>query len=182
MNRAGAAVSGWRRRGLAVSLAVAAAVVAVDQLTKSWALERLSGGRTIDLVWTLRFRLAFNRGMAFSRGSGLGPVIGVVALLVVVGLLVSLGRGRVAGRVGTVAVGAVLGGAIGNVADRFFRSDDGFLQGAVVDFIDLQWWPVFNVADMGITIGGAVLVVTSLLSSRDRADRDPSDVQPASSP
>ena len=50
-------------------------------------------------------------------------------------------------RLGTVAVGLVLGGALGNLADRAFRGDGGFLQGGVVDFIDLQWWPVFNVAD-----------------------------------
>ena len=53
-----------------------------------------------------------------------------------------------------VGIGLVIGGAIGNVLDRLFRAGDGFLGGAVVDFIDLQWWPVFNVADMAITVGG----------------------------
>jgi signal peptidase II len=154
--------------GLGPSVAVAAVVVAVDQLTKAWALDRLDGGRDIDLFWTLRLHLTFNSGMAFSRGRGLGPVIGVVALVVVVMLLSSLRRsGSV---LATVAVGAVVGGAAGNIADRLFRSDDGFLQGHVIDFIDLQWWPVFNVADVGITVGGALLLLSAALGERHRRD------------
>jgi signal peptidase II len=141
------------------SLAVAAVVVAVDQVSKSWARRDLTT-RDIDLFWTLRFHLSFNSGMAFGRGRGLGPVIGVVALVVVVGLLVSL---RTAGSaLATVAVGLVVGGAVGNVIDRMFRAGDGgFLGGHVVDFIDPQWWPIFNVADSAVVIGGALLVVGS---------------------
>ena len=60
-----------------------------------------------------------------------------------------------------MAVGLVLGGATGNIADRLLRSDDGFLQGAVVDFIDLQWWPVFNVADAAVCVGAVLLVLTA---------------------
>ncbi len=163
--------SAGRRPGrkLSLSLAVAAAVVAADQLTKAWALDRLDGGREIHVVWTLRLRLTFNTGMAFSGGRGLGPVIGVVALVVIVGLLVSLRRGGAGGWVGAVALGLVVGGAVGNVADRVFRGDNGFLRGAVVDFIDLQWWPVFNVADAAITVGGVLLVLTSLLTERSPA-------------
>ena len=78
-------------RSLRVPLLIAAAVVLLDQLTKRWALSTLTD-RNIDVVGSLRFNLAFNKGMAFSQGTGLGPVIGVVALLVVVGLLVSIGR------------------------------------------------------------------------------------------
>ena len=51
---------------------------------------------------------------------------------------------------GLVALGLIVGGALGNLVDRAFRGDAGFLQGAVVDFIDVQWWPVFNVADMAV--------------------------------
>ena len=54
--------------------------------------------------------------------------------------------------------GMVIGGAIGNVCDRLFRSGNGFLRGEVIDFIDLQWWPVFNVADIAITVGGVLLI------------------------
>ncbi|MFM8901840.1 MAG: signal peptidase II, partial [Actinomycetota bacterium] len=55
---------------------VIAVVVVLDQATKHWALNELASGRTIDLVWTLRFNLVFNSGMAFSRGQGSGRIIG----------------------------------------------------------------------------------------------------------
>ena len=98
-------------------------VVLVDQLTKQWALNALADGETIDVVWSLRFNLAFNSGMAFSQGAGLGPVIGVVALLVVVGLLVSIGRST--SRLYPLAVGLIIGGAVGNLLDRLFREPAG---------------------------------------------------------
>jgi signal peptidase II len=148
-------------RALRGSLMIAAIVLLVDQLTKQWALSTLDE-RTIDLVWTLRLNLHFNSGMAFGSGEGFGPVIGVVALVVVVALLISLGRRG--DRLSTVATGLVIGGALGNVSDRLFRSP-GWFRGAVVDFIDLQWWPIFNVADMAITIGGVLLVLGSVRAS-----------------
>jgi signal peptidase II len=141
---------------------IALAVVVVDQLTKWWAVNTLDT-RDIDIVWTLRFNLSFNSGMAFGQGQGLGPVIGVVALVVIVGLVLSLKREQ--GRLADVAVGLVVGGAIGNVLDRLFR-EPGWFRGSVVDFIDFQWFPIFNVADMGITIGGFLLVGVSWWSSR----------------
>jgi signal peptidase II len=149
---------GDRRPSLFVPVMIATAVVIIDQLTKAWALRALDD-RNIDVFWTLQFNLAFNTGMAFSQGRGLGPVIGVVALLVVVVLLVRLGREG--GRWAILGTGLVLGGALGNIADRMFR-DEGWLRGAVVDFIDLQWFPIFNVADMAITVGGGLLLFTAL--------------------
>ena len=147
---------------------MAVVVFALDQLTKWWALERLSApDGPIDVIWTLRFNLTFNSGMAFSQGRGLGPVIGAIALVVVVVLVVSVGRG--ASTLGAVAIGMVVGGAAGNLADRLFRSDSGFLQGHVIDFIDVQWWPVFNVADMAVVIGGLLLVLAAWRSGREPA-------------
>jgi signal peptidase II len=151
------------RGGLRLSLLVAAAWLAVDQLTKAWALDALDD-RTIDLIWTLRLNLSFNSGMAFGQGEGLGPIIGVVALVVVVVLVVSLRKGS--STLGAVATGMVIGGAAGNVADRIFRADDGFLSGPVVDFIDFQWWPIFNVADVGIVCGGILLLVAAWRDDR----------------
>ena len=152
------------RRHALLAVGIAAAVVLIDQLTKHWAVNRLSGGRTVDVVGSLRFNLTYNSGMAFSRGAGLGPVIGIVALVVIVALLASLRRqGSI---VSTVGLGLVIGGAIGNILDRLFRDGSGFLGGSVVDFIDLQWWPVFNVADSAITVGGIILVVGSLTGSK----------------
>ena len=56
----------------------------------------------------------------------------------------------------------IIGGALGNLADRAFRSGDGFLGGAVVDFVDLQWWPVFNLADAAVVVGGATIVLRGI--------------------
>jgi signal peptidase II len=158
-------------RGLFVAVAVGWFVV--DQLTKTWAENELAT-RNIDVVGSFRLNLAYNTGTAFSLGGGLGPWIAVLALLVV-GVLVWQGR-SVRTRLGAVALAMIVGGALGNVFDRAFRSpapgsSDGFMQGAVVDFLDLQWWPIFNIADIGIVVGGILLVVSSFFG----ADDDPSD-------
>jgi signal peptidase II len=132
----------------------AAVVVAVDQLTKWWARTTLD--EPVHVIGSLQFNLAFNSGTAFSRFEGWGSVIGVVAI-VVIAVLLRAGR-RVASRRGALAMGAVIGGALGNLADRVFQAGPGFFGGRVTDFIDLQWWPIFNVADIGITVGGALLL------------------------
>ena len=138
-----------------------AAVLVADQVTKHWALQALSDG-PIDLVGSLRLRLAFNSGTAFSVGEGRGGLISALGLVVVAVLLKSVTSRP--GRLPALAGGLVAGGALGNLIDRVFRSGgDGLLGGHVVDFIDLQWWPVFNVADIGI-VGGAMAL--ALLSFR----------------
>jgi signal peptidase II len=138
-------------------LGVAAAVLALDQLTKAWAVDALADGHTIDLVGSLRLRLTINYGSAFSLADGRGPLISLLALVVVA---VLLRTGRHATRPGmAIALGLVLGGALGNLVDRAFRAGDGFLGGGVVDFVDLQWWPVFNVADSAIVVGAILLFV-----------------------
>ena len=146
-----------RRRHNLVLLGVAALVVAIDQLTKWWALETLEN-QTIDLVWTLRLNLVYNTGAAFGLAQDWDTVIAVVALLfVIVVAWASWGGRRLS--MPPVLLGMVLGGAIGNLADRAVRAGDGFLGGAVVDFIDLQWWPVFNAADSAIVVAGIILVL-----------------------
>ena len=139
---------------LALGGVTAAFVVAVDQVTKSWALRVLDDG-PVDVVWTLRLNLSFNSGAAFGLGKGLAPFF-VAAGVVMVVVLVAVGRAAGTTPPAAVALGLVLGGAVGNLADRLLR-DHG---GAVVDFIDLQWWPVFNVADAAITCGALALVLT----------------------
>jgi signal peptidase II len=159
-----AAVASPRSGALAVvSLAIAVAVAVLDQITKHWALDALSGRGPRHVVWTLQWNLTFNSGMAFSRGQGAGPFIGALALVVVVVLVVSLRRSGSA--VSAVAVGLVVGGAIGNLIDRLFRGD-GWLRGSVVDFIDFQWFPIFNVADMGVTIGSALLLLFAAMHTK----------------
>jgi signal peptidase II len=137
---------------------VALLVVGLDQLTKWWALQTLDT-RTIDLVWTLRLNLVLNRGAAFGLGSRYAPLIALAAVVVVVFVLGTT-RGLDA-RWPRLGIALVLGGALGNLTDRMFREGTGFLGGAVVDFVDLQWWPVFNVADAAVCVGAALLVLTA---------------------
>ena len=142
------AVRAWR-----APVAIALAVIALDQLTKHWAVTSLGTDREIDLLWTLRLNLAFNNGMAFGQGQGFGPVIAVIATVVIVYLLVSLQTE--ASPMGTIGMGLLIGGAAGNLIDRLFRGGDGFLQGGVVDFIDLQWFASCYSADIAINVGAA---------------------------
>ncbi|MGZ4760452.1 MAG: signal peptidase II [Acidimicrobiales bacterium] len=166
---AAAPPAGDGRRRIGLVLAVAAAVIVVDQLTKWWAVETLSS-RTIDVVWKLRLILVENRGSSFSLTQSGGPVLSLLALGVVGGLL-WYSRG-VRSRWALVALGLIAGGAVGNLIDRALRGDAGFMQGAVIDFIDVQFWPVLNVADMGISIGAVLLVVVLAFSPGDGAEAD----------
>jgi len=144
---------------------VAVGWVLLDQLSKSWAVRNLTS-RDVDVVWTLRFNLAFNSGASFSMGDGYGRWIALVAVGIV-GLLVWQGL-NVQSRLSAVALAMIVGGALGNVLDRAFRDGGGsFLGGSVVDFIDFQWWPVFNIADMGVVVGAILLVVSSFLPGPD---------------
>jgi len=140
-----------------------AIVLVVDQVTKSWAVERLGDGSIIRVVGSLQLRLVYNRGMAFSRGEALGPLIGIVASVVAVVLVVWMRRATPGVR--SAAVMAILAGAVGNIIDRLIRSP-GWMRGPVVDFVDVQWWPVFNVADAAITCGAVTLIVLSFAPQR----------------
>ncbi len=159
------------RLSWAGAAAVAAVSVGVDQATKSWALEALDGRDPIHVLSTLQLALSFNDGVAFSLGRGSGLAVVPLALVVVVAVVV-LAR-NLPGRLAATAVGLVVGGAAGNIVDRLVRDHDG----AVVDFIDLQWWPVFNVADACIVVGGALLALCSL-----RAPAAPETTEPDPEP
>jgi signal peptidase II len=138
---------------------LAALVVLLDQAAKHWALSALADG-PVDLVGSLRLKLTFNDSAAFSVGGGRTALIAAIGL-VVVGVIVRMGW-RAEERLWAAGLGVVLGGALGNLVDRAFRTGDGFLGGRVVDFVDLQWWPVFNVADMALWVGIGLLALSSL--------------------
>jgi len=140
-------------------------VVLADQATKNWALNSLSDGRTIDLVWTLRFNLVFNSGMAFSQGQGWGRLIGLLAIGVAVWLW--FGLRKATSQLSVVGTSMLIGGALGNVVDRMFRGEK-WLAGSVIDFIDLQWFPVFNIADSAVTLGASMLITSSFAASRTK--------------
>jgi signal peptidase II len=146
-----------RRFVLAGSVAII--IVVVDQLTKSWAVRRLSQG-DIHIVWKLDLELTYNSGASFGLARGWAPVVGGVAVTAVVLLLAAVRQVRSDAL--AVALGLVIGGALGNLSDRIFRGHHG----AVVDFIALHFWPTFNVADSCIVVGA---VTAALLVSR----RDP---------
>jgi signal peptidase II len=151
-------VLSFRRQAILVGL-----VVLLDQVTKSWAVSSLTNGRVIHVIGSLQFSLGFNSGFAFSQGQGLGPVVGIFAIVAVLFLLRAIRKAT--SQLSAVALCAIVAGAIGNIADRIFRGE-GWLHGRVVDFIDVQWWPVFNVADSSITVGACVLIAAMLMESR----------------
>jgi len=143
------------RRLLLIAL-VTAAVVAVDQVTKTWALHHLASGPT-HVIWTLQLNLTFNDGIAFSQVTGATALVTTVALVVLGALVVVAVRSR--GTYSAVVCGLVIGGALGNLADRLIRQHGG----GVIDFIDLRWWPVFNVADAAISVGVVLAAGRALL-------------------
>jgi len=152
------------RHRLRLTMAIALALIAIDQSTKHWAVNALTDEPPHHVIWTLQWNLTFNSGMAFSKGQGLGPIIGLIAVIVVV--VVLLGVRRNSNPMVAIAAGFVVGGALGNLADRLFRGD-GSLDGSVVDFIDFQWFPIFNVADMAVNVGGVLFVLWSLFSKQE---------------
>lgn len=150
------------------SILVALAVLVVDLATKYLAISALSGEPPKDFIGSLRWNLHFNSGSAFSRGQGLGRWI---ALLVIV-VVVLLARSEVAtfSRRHAAATGMILGGAVGNLADRIFRANEGLLTGSVVDFIDFQFWPIFNFADAAIVCGVMAIIGLETFSSSSEHD------------
>ena len=140
-------------------------VLLIDQITKSIAVSKLDPAEPIKLFWTLQLNLIRNPGASFSIGENLTPYIATVAILASI-TIAYLGWIETNPR-GMFLYGIVLGGVFGNVIDRIFRSGDGFLSGEVVDFIDLQWWPIFNFADVALVIG-----LPLLLYSRYREERE----------
>jgi signal peptidase II len=136
-------------------MVVAGVVVAADQVTKSVALDHLH--QSVHLLGPLGLGLTFNSGAAFSLFTGAPGVIGPLAAVVVALLVWAAWRSRSAWL--SVGLGLILGGALGNLADRAFRGHGG----AVVDFVTLTHWPTFNVADTAITLGALVVVVVTLV-------------------
>ena len=140
-----------------------ATIVAVDQLTKAWAVAALSDGPVHVIGETVELELVRNSGGAFSRFQGMTSVLAVGAI--VVAFVLARALRKTTDTVLVVALTLVLGGAFGNLVDRFARAP-GFLRGHVVDFVSVGWWPVFNVADSCVTIGAVLLIVRSLRAPR----------------
>ncbi|TIC88631.1 signal peptidase II [Nocardioides sp. GY 10113] len=136
---------------------VAAAMYGADQLTKYLAVEHLDGAPDKPLIGELlQLRLTYNPGAAFSLGTDLTVAITCLAVVATVTVLViSL---RLRDRVWAVALGLLLAGIAGNLTDRLLREPQAF-HGHVVDFLMLPNWPIFNVADICINLGAALVLV-----------------------
>jgi signal peptidase II len=149
-----------RNRRLLLVAGCAAAVIVLDQVTKSLAVNGLAHG-AVHLIGPLSLELSYNTGAAFSIGAGLTLPIIVIAFVLVL-LLAWFARGTPSA-LAAAATGLILGGALGNLADRLFRGHSG----AVVDFIHLNFWPpTFNVADSAIVIGTVALLIEIARASR----------------
>lgn len=150
-----------RRRNLVIVGVTAALVYAADLSTKIWAVSRLSDpDDSIEIVGDLfQLELTRNPGAAFGIGVSMTIVFTLLSL-VVIGVVL-----RTANRLGStwwaLVFGLVLGGALGNLTDRLFRSP-GFMRGHVVDFLHLKNWPVFNLADTAFCIAGAIVFLLVL--------------------
>jgi len=153
-----------RRRLVATLVALAAITLVLDQATKAWALAGLDEGvRHPVLGDLLGLQLLFNPGAALGLATGTTWLLTVVAITVVVVIV------RVARRLGstgwTIALGLLLGGALGNLVDRLIR-DPGVFMGHVVDFIAYGDLFVGNVADIAIVAAAGLLMLLSLMGVR----------------
>lgn len=145
-----------RPRRVGTLLVVASVAYVLDQVTKAVAVQQLEGRPPVEVLGeVLSLRLVRNPGAAFGVAGSATVVFTVVAALVAVAILRTATRLR--SRSWALALGLLLGGAVGNLTDRLLRPP-GPLRGHVIDFLELPRWPVFNVADMAI-VSGAVLIV-----------------------
>jgi signal peptidase II len=134
----------------------AAGVWALDQATKAIAVALLEPGKTVDVLPPVfSLTLTRNSGAAFSAGAEMTVMLSVIAIIVVV-TVIRMAR-RLRDRGWALGLGLLLGGALGNLTDRILRAPSPF-RGEVVDFLHLTHWPVFNVADIGLTAAAAVIL------------------------
>jgi signal peptidase II len=151
------------RRAAVWLYGTAAAVLALDVVSKRLASAHLADGHPVALIpHVLDLRYTTNTGGAFGLLTGV-PWLFALATVAVVGLIVRSSF-RVSHRIPAVGMGLVLGGALGNLVSRL--SGGLGLSGEVVDFIHLHLWPIFNVADASVVVGAAILVVVGLRGER----------------
>jgi len=154
-------------RNFALAALVMVAIVAADQASKAWILGRLGPNGDTNQIKIipgfLRFIYVENSGAAFGLFQGKSPILTILAMLVIAFLIVYFRHAIAQSRWLSLALGLQLGGALGNVIDRFRH-------GFVVDFVNVPKWPTFNVSDSAITIG--VIMLGLYLITRDTVSTD----------
>lgn len=149
--------AGKGRRRIPLLLALAAAAYAVDLGSKLLVVARLEHHAPVEVIGTwLELRVMRNPGAAFGMGGAMTIVFTLIAAAVAV--VIARVAGRLYSAPWAVALGLLLGGALGNLTDRLFRSPGG-LRGAVVDFISVHGFSVMNLADWAISAGAALIVL-----------------------
>ena len=146
-----------RRRRVGILLAVAAVVYALDVVTKLLVVAKLTPGQPVHVLGSfLQLTYTRNSGAAFSIGWGYTAVFSLIAMGVIF-VILRLARSLYSAP-WALALGLLLGGAIGNLTDRIARAP-GLFRGWVVDFIQFPHFAIFNVADAAITCGGVLMVL-----------------------
>ena len=158
MRPAGIGPERTARSHIVLAYTVAGVVVASDMLTKRWAASSFRDGPQSIIPGVLTFRFTENPGAAFSMFQNAGPFLGVAAVIAVGVIGASLARPRPTHE--AVAFGMIIGGALGNLIDRIARGE-GFLDGKVIDWVQLPNFPTFNVADSSVSVAVAVLLIGS---------------------
>jgi signal peptidase II len=155
-----------RARRVTLFAVVAAVVLALDVVSKILVVANLADDRVKRILGgAIYLQQTRNSGAAFSLGTGFTIILTVVALTVVVVIVRTAGRMRSTGW--ALALGLILGGALGNLSDRIFRAP-GVGRGHVVDWIslfgpDAKYWPIFNIADSGVVCGAILAALLALL-------------------
>jgi signal peptidase II len=152
----------------------AAAVLVLDQLIKHLVVSNLAGRPPLDVIGSLvQLRYTTNSGGAFSLLTGAPLFFGVTAIVIIGGIVYAWRRTQPLSML--VVLGLILGGALGNLTDRLLRGE-GLLRGEVVDFVKVGIWPVFNLADSCIVVGGLLLAILLGRAERGRdQDQAPAD-------
>ena len=154
-------MSSPRARAWLAMLAVCGVVVALDQASKAAVIDSMVPGERVDLALGFELARVSNSGIAFGfldEGGALVLVVTLAALALIIGWF-AFDTGRPGLWLG---VGLLAGGALGNLADRV-------REGAVTDFIDPPHWPAFNLADISITLGVAVIALAALSGDSARS-------------
>jgi signal peptidase II len=149
-------------------VAIAGAGVAADQVTKAAIRSTLSVDEIVHVAGPFSLRHVWNSGIAFGMFAGALPVVIALTIAALGWMLLFFARSGARHPLLAPAIGLLTGGSVGNLVDRL-------RVGHVTDFLDIRWWPTFNLADAFITIGVALLLVVVLLGDRSRPVRTAPD-------